>query len=86
MERDAAVERWFRKEVVAGHKEYLADPSKGVPRMRSSNASTCSAQGSVRLIQVMFTPFAARHFDSLHEYITKHASESRADDYVGRAA
>jgi putative addiction module CopG family antidote len=31
MERDAAVERWLREEVVAGHKEYLADPSKGVP-------------------------------------------------------
>lgn len=31
MERDAAVERWLREEVVAGHKEYLADLSKGVP-------------------------------------------------------
>jgi putative addiction module CopG family antidote len=31
MERDAAVERWLREEVVASHKEYLADPSKGVP-------------------------------------------------------
>jgi antitoxin ParD1/3/4 len=31
MERDAAVERWLREEVVAGHQEYLADPSKGVP-------------------------------------------------------
>jgi len=31
LERDAAVERWLRDEVVAGHKEYLADPSKGVP-------------------------------------------------------
>jgi antitoxin ParD1/3/4 len=31
MERDAAVERWLREEVVAGHKEYVADPSKGVP-------------------------------------------------------
>jgi Arc/MetJ-type ribon-helix-helix transcriptional regulator len=31
MERDAAVERWLREEVVAGHREYLADPSKGVP-------------------------------------------------------
>jgi antitoxin ParD1/3/4 len=31
MERDAAVERWLREEVIAGHKEYLADPSKGVP-------------------------------------------------------
>jgi antitoxin ParD1/3/4 len=30
LERDAAVERWLREEVVAGHREYLADPSKGV--------------------------------------------------------
>jgi antitoxin ParD1/3/4 len=30
-EREAAVERWLREEVVAGHKEYLADPSKAVP-------------------------------------------------------
>jgi antitoxin ParD1/3/4 len=31
MERDAAVERWLREEVIAGHAEYLADPSKAVP-------------------------------------------------------
>ena len=31
MERDAAVERWLREEVLAGHAEYLADPSKGIP-------------------------------------------------------
>jgi len=31
LERDAAVERWLHKDVVAGHQEYLADPSKGVP-------------------------------------------------------
>ena len=31
MERDAAVERWLREEVVVGHAECLADPSKGVP-------------------------------------------------------
>ena len=31
MEREAVVERWLREEVVAGHNEYLADPSKGVP-------------------------------------------------------
>jgi antitoxin ParD1/3/4 len=29
--RDAALERWLREEVVAGHQEYTADPSKGVP-------------------------------------------------------
>jgi antitoxin ParD1/3/4 len=31
LEREAAVERWLREEVVTGHQEYLADPSKGVP-------------------------------------------------------
>jgi antitoxin ParD1/3/4 len=31
IERDAAVERWLREDVMAGHEEYLADPSKGVP-------------------------------------------------------
>ena len=30
IERDAAVEKWLREEVVAGHAEFLADPSKGV--------------------------------------------------------
>ncbi len=31
IERDAAVERWLRDEVMSGHAEYLADPSKVVP-------------------------------------------------------
>lgn len=31
MERDAAVERWLREEVLAGHREYMTDPSKGIP-------------------------------------------------------
>ena len=31
MEREAAVECWLREEVVAGHAEYMADTSKGVP-------------------------------------------------------
>ena len=31
MEREAAVKRWLREEVVAGHAEYMADPTKGVP-------------------------------------------------------
>ncbi len=31
LERDAAVERWLREEVMAGHAEYLANPSNGVP-------------------------------------------------------
>jgi hypothetical protein len=29
-ERDAAIERWLHEEVMAGHAEYMADPSKGV--------------------------------------------------------
>ena len=35
-------------------------------------------------MRVIFTPLAERHIDSLHEYITEHASEDRADLYVGR--
>jgi antitoxin ParD1/3/4 len=31
LERDAAVDRWLREEVVPGHEEYLADPAKGIP-------------------------------------------------------
>ena len=31
LEHDAAVERWLREEVVAGHMEYMADSSKGIP-------------------------------------------------------
>jgi putative addiction module CopG family antidote len=31
LDRDAALERWLREEVVAGYKEYISDPSKGVP-------------------------------------------------------
>jgi putative addiction module CopG family antidote len=31
VERDTTVERWLQEEIVAGHHEYLADPSKGVP-------------------------------------------------------
>jgi putative addiction module CopG family antidote len=31
LERDAAVDRWLREEVAAGHREYLADPSTRVP-------------------------------------------------------
>lgn len=31
LDREAAVEKWLREEVVGGHREYLADPSKGVP-------------------------------------------------------
>ena len=31
LERDDAVEKWLREEVVAGHREFLADPSAAVP-------------------------------------------------------
>ena len=30
-EHDAAVEQWPREEVIAGHQEYMADPSNGIP-------------------------------------------------------
>ena len=35
-------------------------------------------------MKVIFTPLAEQHIDSLHEYIAVHASEERADGYVGR--
>lgn len=31
LQRDEAIERWLRTDVVAGHQEYLSDPSKAVP-------------------------------------------------------
>jgi antitoxin ParD1/3/4 len=31
IERDATVERWLREEVISGHAEHLADPSKAIP-------------------------------------------------------
>jgi antitoxin ParD1/3/4 len=30
-EHEAALERRLREEVIAGHEEYMADPSKGTP-------------------------------------------------------
>ena len=35
-------------------------------------------------MQVILTPLAERQIDKLHEYITEHASEERADGYVSR--
>jgi toxin ParE1/3/4 len=35
-------------------------------------------------VQVIFTPLATRHLESLHEYVRTHASQRRADDYVDR--
>jgi len=29
--RDAATEKWLVEEVLAGHQEYLDDPSRGIP-------------------------------------------------------
>ena len=31
LDRDIEVEQWLRDEVIPGHDEYLADPTKGVP-------------------------------------------------------
>jgi antitoxin ParD1/3/4 len=31
LDQEAAVERWLRDEVVAGHAEYMADPGKAIP-------------------------------------------------------
>jgi toxin ParE1/3/4 len=35
-------------------------------------------------VRVIFTPLAERHIDELHEYITTHSSEARADGYIDR--
>jgi plasmid stabilization system protein ParE len=35
-------------------------------------------------MRVVFTPLAARNIDELHEYITAHSSEERADGYINR--
>jgi toxin ParE1/3/4 len=35
-------------------------------------------------VRVIFTPLAERHIDELHEYITTHSSEERADGYINR--
>ncbi len=35
-------------------------------------------------MRVVFTPRAEHHIDRLHEYISTHASEIRADVYVSR--
>jgi len=35
-------------------------------------------------VPVIFTPLAARQIESLHEYITTHSGEQRADAYVNR--
>ena len=34
--------------------------------------------------EVIFTPLAERHLDTLHRYIASRSSEDRADEYVGR--
>jgi putative addiction module CopG family antidote len=43
LDHDEAIDRWLRDEVVAGHAEYMAEPSAGVPadkilaRIKASN-------------------------------------------------
>jgi antitoxin ParD1/3/4 len=46
LERDEALERWLREDVVAGHAEYLANPDKALeadqvlPHLRARRAGT----------------------------------------------
>jgi antitoxin ParD1/3/4 len=53
-ERDAVVGQWLRDEVIAGHQEYLADPSQGVPakevlgRIKARRAELATAGTSPR--------------------------------------
>jgi toxin ParE1/3/4 len=35
-------------------------------------------------VEIIFTPFAERQIESLHDYIATHASEERGDGYVNR--
>jgi putative addiction module CopG family antidote len=39
LDHDEAIDRWLRDEVVAGHAEYMAEPSAGVPADKSLRAS-----------------------------------------------
>ncbi len=51
LERDAAVERWLREEVVRSYDEYKANPASGIPadqilpRLRARRATRKSASG-----------------------------------------
>ena len=59
LERDAAIERWLRDEVIAGHEEYMADPSKGISaerildRIKARRAEKLSGS---RTLCVSFSP------------------------------
>src|SRR5260370_41814428 len=61
LERDAAVERWLREEVVPGHQEYLRNAAKGGPaaailaRIKGRRAAR-KKQGD--FVRVIFTPLA----------------------------
>jgi len=35
-------------------------------------------------VQIVFTPLAERQIDRLHDYISQHSGEARADAFVGR--
>jgi len=80
LERDAAVERWIREEVVPGHQEYLADPTKACRPTRCLNASSRGAAhanpsdlswrlSSRRSLNATLTLSA--------QYIITHASEAK---------
>lgn len=80
LECDAAVERWLREDVVAGHQEYLADSSKGVPAeevLPRIKARRGARKGRWDLVRVVFTPLAERQIDRLYSYIAEQASEER---------
>jgi putative addiction module CopG family antidote len=48
LERDAAIERWLREEVIPGHEEYMADPSKGIAAATILNRIKARRAGSQR--------------------------------------
>ncbi len=50
LERDDSLETWLREDVVAGHAEYLADPTKALqaddvlPHLRARRAGTLASR------------------------------------------
>src|SRR5260370_15274439 len=74
LERDAAVERWLREEVVPGHQEYLRDPSKGIPAdpiLGRIKARRAPRKKQCDFVEVIFKPLAQRHIHRPHEYIAR---------------
>jgi putative addiction module CopG family antidote len=77
LERDAALERWLREEVVARRQEYTADPPRGCLQRKWLTASAPgvmrNANDDEQGVRVIFTPRAERHIETLYDYIAERA-------------